>query len=177
MLFTATMTTALLAGCGSSSSSSSVSPGTYVKAICNAVGPFEKDVQKRSSALNLASISNASQGKTALQGFLNAVVSDTDSAIAKLKAAGVPDVNNGQKISAALTGAFTRLRSALHAAATKAGSLPTDNPTDFKNAAQSLGTTVQSSMASIGSSLNGLQSSDLEKAAASEPACKALASG
>jgi hypothetical protein len=177
MLLTATMASAVLAGCGSSSSSSSVSPATYVKAICNAVGPFERDVQKRSSALNLASISSPAQGKTALQGFLNAVVSDTDAAIAKLKAAGTPDVNNGQKISAALVGAFTRLRVALHSAASKAGSLPTDSPTAFKTAAQGLGTSVQSSMTTIGSSLQGLSSSDLEKAAAKEPACKALASG
>ncbi len=170
--------TVLLAGCGGSSSSSSqVTPAAYVKAICGAVGPFERDVQSRSSALNLSSISNATQGKQALQNFLTAVVSDTDQAVAKLKAAGTPNVTNGEKISAALVGAFTRLRAALHTAATNAGSLPTGSPAAFKTAADTLGKSVQTSMASIGSSLNGLQSSELQKAAASDPTCKSLASG
>jgi hypothetical protein len=168
--------TALLAGCGSSGSSS-VSPAAYVKAICSAVGPFERDVRTRSSALNLSTIRDAGQGKQALQGFLNAVVVDTDAAVTKLKAAGTPSVSNGQKISSALVGAFGQLRSALHQAASNAGSLPTTSPQAFKTAAQSLGNTVKTSMSSIGSSLNGLRSPDLEKAAANEPSCKTLATG
>jgi hypothetical protein len=170
------VTSGLLAGCGGSSSSS-VSPAAYVKSICSTVGPFEKDVQARSSALNLSSITNATQGKQALQGFLNAVVTDTDTAVSKLKAAGTPSVSNGKKISTALVAAFTQLRGALHQAATNAGSLPTSSPQAFKTAAQSLGNTVKGSMTSIGSGLQGLQSPDLEKAAAKEPSCKTLASG
>src|SRR5947209_3770578 len=86
-----------LGACGSSGSSS-VTPSAYVKSICQAVGPFEKDVQSRSSALNLGSIKAPAQGKTALQGFLGAVASDTDAAVAKLKQAGSPDVKNGKQI-------------------------------------------------------------------------------
>ncbi len=168
--------TAVLAGCGGSSSSK-VSPAAYVKSICSTVGPFERSVQARSSALNLSSITDATHGKQALQSFLNDVVADTDKAVSQLKAAGTPDVNNGQKISTALVGAFTQLRGALHQAATNAGSLPTSSPQAFKTAAQSLGNTVKGSMTSIGSSLQGLQSPDLEKAAAKEPSCKTLAAG
>ena len=102
-----------LGACGGGSSSSSVTPAAYVKSICQAVGPFEKDVQSRSSALNLGAIKNPAQGKTALQGFLTAVASDTDQAVSKLKAAGSPDVKNGKQISTAIVSAFTQLRGAL----------------------------------------------------------------
>jgi basic membrane lipoprotein Med (substrate-binding protein (PBP1-ABC) superfamily) len=167
------ITAAALSGCGGSSSSG-VTPAAYVKAICSAVGPFEKDVQARSSALNLSSIKSAQQGKTALQGFLKAIASDTDAAVSKLKAAGAPNVSNGPKIQSAIVSAFTQLDTAMQKAASSADSLPTASPEAFKTAATTLGNTVKTSMSGIGSSLNGLKSTALEKAAASDPTCKSI---
>jgi hypothetical protein len=164
-----------LAACGGSSSSGP-SPAAYVKSICNAIGPFEKTVQQRSSALNLSNIKSAADGKTALKTFLTQVASDTDQAVAKLKAAGIPDVSNGKQVSAAIVGAFTQLKSALDKAASQAGSLPTASPQAFQTAAQALGSSVQSSMSGIGGSLSNLKSPDLEAAAKKEPACQSLGS-
>ncbi|HEY2770310.1 MAG TPA: hypothetical protein VGI87_07075 [Solirubrobacteraceae bacterium] len=189
-LFAVLVVAIALAGCGSSSkstsssasgstttSSSKVSAGSYVHSICSAISPFEKDVQARSSALNLSSIKSAAQGKTALQGFLTAVAADTDKAVTQLKAAGTPNVTNGSAISQGIVTAFTQLKSALSGAASQAGSLPTNSAQSFKTAAQTLGTNVQGSMSKIGSSLGNLKSADLEKAASSDPTCKSLASG
>jgi hypothetical protein len=165
--------TAVLAGCGSSGSSD-VSPAAYVKSICSAIGPFEKQVQTRSSELNLASITSAAQGKTALHDFLAAVAGDTDHAVTQLKAAGTPNVSNGKAISTGIVAAFTQVKAALTQAANKASTLPTNSPEAFKTAAAALGTSVQSSMGRIGSSLGNLKSSTLETAAAKEPACKSI---
>ena len=170
------LTALVVAGCGSSGSSK-VTPAAYVKSICSAIAPFERDVQTRSSALNFSSIKNASQGKSALHGFLTAIVSDTGDAVAKLKSAGTPNVSNGKAIANGIVGAFTQLKSALSQAAQKSESLPTSSPQAFKSGAQSLGLQVRSSMSNIGASLSGLRSPELEKAAAKEPACKSLASG
>jgi hypothetical protein len=168
--------TIVLAGCGSSSSSG-VSAGSYVKAICSSIGPFEKDVQARAGALNLSAITNVSQGKTALVGFLDAMVTDTDKAVTQLKAAGNPDVKNGKAIAAGVVSAFTKLKQALQTAANQAKSLPTSSPDAFKTAATTLGTTVRTTISTIGGSLNGLKSSQLESAAAKDPTCKSLSSG
>jgi ABC-type transporter Mla subunit MlaD len=165
--------TAGLAACGGSSSSGT-SPAAYVKSICQAIGPFEKTVQQRSSQLNLSNIKSAADGKKALQGFLNQVATDTDKAVTKLRAAGTPDVNNGKQVSTAIVGAFTQLKSALQKAATQAGTLPTTSATAFQSAAQSLGSAVQASMSGIGGSLSNLKSPDLEAAAKKEPACTNL---
>jgi hypothetical protein len=188
--FAALAATVALAGCGGSSKSSSsgasssttsqsskVTAASYVKSICSAIAPFEKDVQAKSSALNLSTIKNASQGKAALQSFLSSVAADTDKAVTQLKAAGTPDVQNGPAISQGIVTAFTELKTALSSAAGQAGSLPTGNAQAFKTAAQALGTSVQGSMSKIGSSLGNLKSADLEKAASSDPTCKSLASG
>jgi hypothetical protein len=172
--------TAVLAGCGSSSSSKSsgVSAGAYVKTVCQAVGPFEKDVVRRSSALNLATINNPAQGKTALKGFLSAVAADTGKALADLKAGGTPDVKNGKGISGAIVGAFSQLDTTMSQAVKQADNLSTTDPSAFKAGAQKLGNTVRSSMTNIGTNLQSstLKSPDLEQAAAKEPACKSLGS-
>lgn len=163
-----------LSACGSSSGSSGITPAAYVKSICQAVGPFEKDVQTRSSSLNLGTIKSPAEGKTALQGFLTAVASDTDTAVNKLKAAGSPNVNKGKQISTAIVGAFSQLKTAMAQAATSAGSLPTTSANEFKTAANALGNSVRTSMGSIGTSLSGLKSAALENAAKKEPTCQHL---
>ena len=163
-----------LAACGGSSSSSGVSASSYVKSICQAIGPFEKDVQSRSSALDLSSITSAAAGKKALQGFLAAIVADTDKAVQQLKAAGAPNVTNGEKISGAIVSAFTQVKTALSQAETQAGNLPTSSPAAFKAAAQTIGTGIRTSMSNIGNSLSNLKSADLETAAKKEAACTTL---
>ena len=138
----AVATAIVVAGCGAKNE---VSPAAYVKSVCTAVGPFERDVATRSSALDVAHITNPKQGKTALQGFLSAAASDAGSAVSKIKSAGTPNVSNGKNISSGISGAFGQLQGVLQGAASQAGTLPTDSPGKFKTAAQSLGSRVRSS--------------------------------
>jgi hypothetical protein len=169
---------ALISACGSGgssgSSSSGVSAAEYVKAICTAVGPFEKDVAARSNALNSAKLTSAAQGKKAVQDFLSAVSADTDTALTKLKAAGTPNVTNGKAISTTIVAAFKQLQTAIGTALTQAKNLSTSSPQAFQKGATALGGTVQSSLSGISTSLGKLKSADLEKAAAKEPACTSL---
>jgi hypothetical protein len=145
--------------------------------VCNAVGPFESDVRARSNALSPSAITSPSAGRIALKGFLSAIAGDTGTALARLRAAGTPDVNGGGKIESAIVGSFAQLNKAMKTAATTADSLPTTSASAFQAAATSLGTTVRNSMNGIGTSLSGLKSAALQKAAASEPACRRLSSG
>ncbi|MBV8954468.1 MAG: hypothetical protein JO153_06180 [Solirubrobacterales bacterium] len=163
-----------LSACGGSSSSSDVTPAAYVKSICQAIVPFEKNVQNRRSQLDLSSITSPAQGKQALQGFLAGVVGDAQKAVTQLKNAGTPKVNNGKKISDAIVGAFTQAQTALSQAKDKAASLPTGSAQAFKTGAQSLGTGILSSMNNIGTSLGNLKSPELEQAAKKEPACNSV---
>ena len=170
---------ALVSACGSSgssgsSSSSGVTAAQYVKSICTAVGPFEKDVAARSNKLNAAKLTNAAQGKKAVQDFLTAVSTDTDQALTKLQAAGTPNVTNGKAISTTIVSAFKQLKTAIGTALTQAKNLSTTSLQAFQKGATALGSTVQGSLGGISNSLGKLKSADLEKAAAKEPACTAL---
>jgi hypothetical protein len=162
------------AGCGSSSSQ--VSAGTYVSSVCHAVGPLERDIRSREGQLasTLGSIKSASQGKSVLQGFLQAFSADTGSALSKLRAAGTPNVPNGSRISSAMVSVFERLDSAVKTATRQASTLPTSSPSAFQAAAAKLGSTVQSSVSGIGSTLSDLRSPQLQKAASKSSACKSI---
>jgi hypothetical protein len=163
---------AILSACGSSGSSG-VSAAAYVKAVCNAVGPFEKDITSRSQSLN-SSLTSAAQGKKLFTDFLTASVNDADQLLTKIKAAGTPNVSNGNKISAAFITVFTRLRNGLAQAQSQAANLPTSSLDAFRTAAQTLAASVQSSMSNIGAGFSGLKSPELEAAAKKEPACQSI---
>jgi hypothetical protein len=169
------ITVCLCAGCGSSGSSKStpskVSPAAYVKAVCSAISPLERDVVTRSSALNTPA-ADATHAKQTLQGFLTAVAQDADHALTRIKAAGTPDVSGGHAVADTIVTAFTQLRDAMQTAVTQSNSLPTSSAASFKTAAQQLGTTVKGSLNNIDPS--GFRNPDIEKAAAKEPACKSL---
>jgi hypothetical protein len=167
----------LCAGCGSSDSSDSskISASNYVKSVCSAISPLERDVVTRSSALNNTTAANATEAKKTLQGFLTAVEQDASQALSKIKSAGTPDISNGKAVAETIVKAFTELRDAMKLALNKSDSLPTDSPAAFKTAAQALGASVRGSLNNIDSS--GLSNPDLEKAAASQAACKSLSNG
>lgn len=165
-----------IAGCGGSGSST-VAAGPYMKSVCTAVSSFEQDVRTRSSALKTSTIAKSpAQGKVIFQDFLSAVADDSRTALTRLKAAGTPGVTDGNKIEAAFISVFSRLEDAMNHAAASASALPTTSGTAFQSGANSLIASFESTMTGLGSSLSGLKSPALDKAAAKEPACSSLSS-
>jgi hypothetical protein len=166
----------LCAGCGSGGSSktsdSKITAGSYVKSVCSAISPLERDVVTRSSALNNSTATNATQAKQTLQGFLNAIEEDSEHAVARIRAAGTPDISGGKTVSGAIVRTFSQLRDAMKAAVTKSQALPTSSPSLFNSAAQALTSSVRGSLNNIDAS--GLNNPALEKAASKEPACQSL---
>jgi hypothetical protein len=161
----------LCAGCGSSGSSK-VSPSSYVKSVCSAITPLERDVVTRSSALNNSTATNPVQAKKTLQDFLIAIEQDSTHALTQIRAAGTPDISDGKAVAGSIVKTFTQLRNALRAASGQATSLPTDSAASFKTAAQALGANVRGSLNNIDAS--GLSNRDLAQAAAKQAACKSL---
>jgi hypothetical protein len=177
VLAAAALTAAGSVACGSSGHPT-VSPAAYVKAVCGAVAPFERDVVSRSSALNLATFSNPVQGKNGLEAFLAAVAADAGRALSSLERAGTPNVTNGSAISAAVVNAFARLEATMRAALVRARALPTSSASALRKAARELSTSVRSSLASFPSlSSRALRSPEIDLAAAREPACRSRAGG
>jgi len=166
---------AVAAGCGGGSSG--VSAAAYVRSVCNAIYPFERNVVVRESelALSLSAIKTPSEGKSVLQAYITGVAKDTDTALAKLESSGSPDVSGGKQISSAIVQAFTRVGTAMHAALQKADALPTTSQAAFTQGVRSLVASLNS-IRGISQQLQSspLKSPELVKAAGKEPACKNL---
>ena len=153
---------------------SGVSASAFVGAVCSAVRTWAQDINGRSGALNVASITDASQGKVAIQNFFAVAVSDTQGVVSQLQSAGVPSVPDGQSMSSALVSSFNRIEVALAQGQSQAAALPTDNAAAFQAAGQSLATSVKTTLSGIGSGVSGLKSPELETAARSDPTCASL---
>jgi hypothetical protein len=158
----------LVAACGSGGSSSQVSAAKYMRSVCGAVGPWVRDVTLRANSLNFSPKSTPAQRKKETENYLDAVVADSQNAIAKLRAAGVPNIKDGKTVAGAIVGDFNQLATTMSRAAAQARSLPTNSAAAFNAAARALGTSISSSI----NSLNSLRNAQLERAAANEPACK-----
>jgi hypothetical protein len=178
---------ALLAGCGGGGSKTSsspsgaastakVSPATYTKSVCTAFSGFISSIKARQAQLKVSAVPNTTpaQGKQLLATFVGGMTTDARKLAADVKAAGVPDVSNGQQISSALQTAFTRFEAALTTYQTQVNQLPTSSPTAFKTASSQLTTSLQQSLGGIGSGLSGLKSPQLVQAASHTPACQSL---
>ncbi len=168
---------AVLAACGSNAPTG-VSPAAYVKAVCGAVTPFERDVVSRSSALDLATFKDPVQSKHALQAFLEAVAADAGNALSRLARAGSPNVANGKAVSAAIVNAFNRLHRTMRTAVARAQALPTGSAEALRRAARELSASVRSSLSRFPNlSSSELRSPAIDLAASKEPACRSISSG
>jgi hypothetical protein len=175
---------ALLAGCGGSSSKTStgggstakVSPSTYTKSVCTAFSGFITSIKSRQSQLKVSAVPNTTpaQGKQLLATFVSGMTSDARKLATDIRAAGVPDVSNGQQISTALQAAFTRFEAALTTYQSQVNQLPTTSPAAFKSASSQLTVSLQQSLSGIGTGLSGLKSPQLQQAASHTPACQSL---
>ena len=153
-----------------------VSAEEYVVAVCTEITGWVEEVQARSEQVGQDVVT-----ETTLEGqrdvfaaFLDDVVTVTDDHLAGMRDAGVPDVENGQEIAETLLGVFEDARAILAGARERVDELPTDDAAAFATAVEELGSGVQTALEGIGSSVTGLDSSELVAAAEDEPACAAL---
>lgn len=166
----------LLSGCGGARipSTNRVTPTAYVTALCEAVGPFERDVAARSGSLTSTSSLTPAAGRSELVSYLGALSRDSRQAVARLGAAGVPAVSGGNGFAATILSTFRRLELTLGRSEKLAAALPTTSQAAFRSAAVTLATAVRDSLGRLGVGLSTKGNRVLDAAAAKVPACHAL---
>ncbi len=164
-----------LAACGSSNSHPGVvSADTYMQSVCSALGPWEIDLRARSAALQPAPSATAPERKHAVQVFLSAVIGDTGAALTRLRQARTPNIPGGRNVAGGLVTAFTQLQATYQRAARQSRTLPTRSVSQLQAAILGIATTVDSSLSTIGTRLQALQTPALKQAAAKAPACRKI---
>jgi hypothetical protein len=99
----------VLSGCGSADPRS-VSLGTYVSQLCEAIGPFEVDAQKFGKVIsryNLRLKSRSSKQNT--MNALTTVIADSRHVVTTMQAVGTPDIHNGRALAAAMLQTFDEI--------------------------------------------------------------------
>jgi hypothetical protein len=181
----------LAAACGGSSSSASSSPAgasrpvtQWAAGLCTGVAAWVKTLQNAgtTASSDIASTSgDITAPKQALLKVLNDSVSATDTLITQLQANGAPDVTNGHKIQVQVVSAFRDGRQVFADALTKAQGLSTSDPTGFVDTSKQVSTSISSGFDSVGRVFKDAGKLDtggtIEKAAKTEPTCKALNNG
>jgi predicted lipid-binding transport protein (Tim44 family) len=153
---------------------SKVGAQQWIKSACTSIGTWVRDIQKRVSGVTSQTPNSAEEGKKAITDFFEAVIADTGRLVDELRAAGTPDVDNGDQIETAILTALGNAKSALEQARTRVEGLPTNNPQAFLKAIQTMSQAVQGAFQKAGQQFSNLRSPELEAAAAKEPACKAI---
>jgi len=170
----------VLTGCGGGSSSGSPTPSgvtakAYMATTCSAVLDWLTSIQGQVNTFKTqeAGVTSLKDARSGLVSLLGQTVQDTDVMIGKVKAQGAPAVSGGQAIHAKLLSAFGQVRTELASAQQKASQLPTDNQAAFKKGAAQIGSDINSTLSSIGSSISDFGPT-LDAAEAADPNCQKL---
>ena len=149
----------------------------YVAAICTSIGTYVTDITALSDGFvgQLDPTADVQTQKDAVVGLLDDIIATTDGLIEDLTAAGVPDVEGGDAIAAALTDSLQQSRQIIDDAKAAVEELSVDDPVAFTTQLTEIGTAIQNSQAGVTASLGALESPELSEAALNEPACTELA--
>lgn len=164
-------------GGGGGGGSPAVPPGTYVNGLCTSVQSYVDDITTLSTdfAAGIDPAATAEEQKQAVLDFLDEALALTDALIGDVAAVGVPDVDGGATVVAAIATSFEQARGVLEDARARVEAASTEDPQAFAAELNDVGATIQSSLGDIGGSLDLVDSPELATAAADEPSCAALA--
>lgn len=156
----AVLAVAVLAACGGGEGGeqAGADPKTWVGEVCTAVVAWRDDIQQSAEELgtSLGQGASAEELRGRLTDFLGGAVARTDELLADVEATGSPDVEQGEAISADLRSALGEVRQVLAEAEAEAEGLPTDDVTAFGQAAQELGTSIQSGIEDVATTFSDL---------------------
>jgi hypothetical protein len=175
---------ALLLGAAAAEARPSSSPQKWVSAFCGSVLTWEHTVKSSSAGFTKDMTTVQSGGSVDLKvtkkrfvRFFDGLVAATGAMTAKVQSTGAPDVPNGSKLQQGVLGGFAKVSKLFRDARKKALALPTNDRKAFAGRTVALGRAISASGTKIGESFQVLSTYDspvLDKAAANEPACKAL---
>jgi hypothetical protein len=168
-----------LAACGGDDDGggNSVSAEDYASAICSATQDWVEGLQQRATDLpgSLGTNATPEEGKEALAGFLDDVITDTDDWISALSDAGDPDVDGGEQAAEDLRNAAEEAKGVLEDTRDRVDDLPTDDEQRFAQEAGEVGSATQESLGKVGDAISEPESEELRNALQDTPECSQLA--
>lgn len=164
-------------GCKKSSTTAtggSSSADAYATGVCGAINAWLETIQGGAQGLQENPPTSAEQGKTAVVGYLDDVVTATDTMVSAIEALGAPDVPDGEEIHATLQSALNKVKDVFSQARDEASQASTSDPAAFQAQMEALGTTLGSASAEVDESLSSVSGAELDSAFQDSPECQQL---
>lgn len=168
---------ALLAACGGQGGSTTkdrVPAAAWAKDVCTTVRPWAGKIQTAvtNTQTTLGKSSEPKVVKPQLTQLFFGAAKATDTAIAGIDKAGVPEVDNGEQIAKDFRAALVSARNAFAAAQTSVQGLDTSDKKKFDAAVSQVGTKLKQDYAKAGKNIQKATSDELTKAFEKEPTCQ-----
>jgi len=138
--------------------------------VCGAFQDYANAVKQRQDAFKADGTDIAAVKQSWLD-FLDGMIQDTTTLVAKIEALGVPDVSDGQAASSTLKSDFTTLQTDLQKLRDQSADLPTSSPAAFTAAFGPLLKQFQTDMQGFGQDLNQFSGDELDAAFSAAPEC------
>jgi hypothetical protein len=169
-------------GASGAAGTAQVSAADYVASVCTAVGDFQSTLMNEQATAQQAITTSGNDigaVKDQLTKFVSQVAGATQQLATKVKAAGTPEVPNGDQLASELNDGLDKITTTLQAAQKKADALPTSSEQAFTSAAQSFDAEIQQQTGQLQSEFASAtgSSSELKQAADQNADCKSLQSG
>jgi hypothetical protein len=156
----------------------SAAPAAYIDGLCTAVVTYKADLEAENRAFQ-DSISGDSPSpeatKEALVTFLSTAADRTQQLIDDVEALGTPDVDNGGEVRSTFTSAFQQVIDLFESARSDIEALSTEDPAALAQGFTEVATKLQEAGTEIGSTLDDLESPELDEAAVDVPSCESVA--
>lgn len=148
-------------------------PRVWAASVCTALSPWRAELDslttKAQEQANAAP--NSAQAKDNLVRLFDGARKSTETAREKVAAAGVPAVDNGDKIANSFVATLAAVRDAYAHAKDGVSELGVDDPKTFSDGVASVLTTLNSEYAKSATDLTDLDSVELKKAFDEVPEC------
>jgi len=166
-----------LAACGGGGAKK-VSADQYTSSVCSTLKTWQNKIKAGSTTLSQTARSSSSlkEVRAKFVTFFDTSIAATDEMLKKLGQAGAPNVKNGSKFAAELLHAIGKAKPILVEARSKAEKLPLNDPAQFGQLAQGIGTSAQSQLTNLGKSFAALKQKvpALAQAGKKNPVCQGL---
>jgi hypothetical protein len=153
-----------------------VSAATWTGDLCTALDTWQSELTE--SAPDPASEPDIESTKDSLVSFLESAVAATQALVDDVRAAGVPEIENGEAIATEMQSEIAAVGDDFLAAKDTLEGLSTDDPAAFAAEVSEIGTTLTEAGAAAGAAFDRLAeqypAAELDAAATDAPACETV---
>jgi hypothetical protein len=151
----------------------------YVTEVCGGILDWTGEIQRLNGELRRAAAGEAApveEIKDASLTFFDGVVEATDTLIARVEGAGVPDVPRGAEAAEHVLTGLGDVRDAMRDGRDQVHALDTDDARAFAARLQAITTEMGRTLTAVGTSMEAFEAPELDAAAEATGACEAVPS-